>query len=128
MPVTYRHYLENEMIEQLVARVFQARTIAHREHLKTGSYAQHMALGSFYDDIIDAIDAIVETYQGRYGIITIPKIEDKTVGGIAEYILNEAMWMENNRAKFASCNAVLNLIDSLTAIYLTTHYKLTQLK
>lgn len=117
------------MIEQLVARVFQARNIAHREHLKTTSHAQHMALGSFYDDIIGAIDEIVEVYQGRYEIISIPKIEDKVaVGGIAEYLLNEAMWIENNRAKFASCNAVLNLIDGLAAIYLQTNYKLTRLK
>lgn len=116
------------MIEQLVARVFQARNIAHRDHLKTTSYAQHMALGSFYDDIIEAIDEIVEVYQGRYGVIAIPKIEDKAVGGIAEYIMNEAVWIENNRAKFATCNAVLNLIDGLAAIYLRTNYKLTRLK
>ena len=117
------------MIEQLVARVFQARTVAHREHLKTVSFSQHMALGAFYDEIIDAIDEIVEVYQGRYEIITMPKVEDKVVvGGIAEYILNEAIWIENNRAKFATCNAVLNLIDGLTAIYLRTNYKLTRLK
>ncbi len=116
------------MIEQLAARVFQARNIAHREHLKTTSFSQHMALGEFYDSIIDAIDEIVEVYQGRYGVITIPKIEDKVVGGIAEYIMNEAVWIENNRAKFATCNAVLNLIDGLAAIYLRTNYKLTRLK
>ncbi len=116
------------MIEQLVARVFQARNIAHREHLKTTSFSQHMALGEFYDSIIDAIDEVVEVYQGRYGVITIPKIEDKVAGGIAEYIMNEAVWIENNRAKFATCNAVLNLIDGLAAIYLRTNYKLTRLK
>lgn len=116
------------MIEQLVARVFQARNIAHREHLKTTSYAQHVALGAFYDSVIEAIDEIVEVYQGRYEIITIPKIEDKVVGGVAEYLLNEAMWIENNRAKFATCNAVLNLIDGLAALYLQTNYKLTRLK
>jgi hypothetical protein len=116
------------MIEQLVARVFQARNVAHREHLKTKSYAQHMALGDFYDEIIDAIDEIVEVYQGRYGIITIPEIQDKMVGGIAEYIMSEAIWIENNRNKFATCQAVLNRIDDLTALYLRTNYKLTQLR
>lgn len=115
------------MIEQLVARVFQARNAAHREHLRTKSYAQHMALGSFYDEIIEAIDEIVEVYQGRYGIITLPPITDKAVSNIATYIMSEAVWIETNRNKFADCTAVQNLIDGLVAIYLRTNYKLTQL-
>jgi hypothetical protein len=115
------------MIEELVARVFQARNVAHREHLRTKSFARHMALGEFYDEIVCTIDEIVEVYQGRYGIITIPKVEDKTVTDVQNYILNEAVWIENNRAKFATCNAVLNLIDGLAATYLRTSYKLTNL-
>lgn len=115
------------MIEQLVARVFAARNIAHREHLRTKSYEYHMALGSFYDDIIESIDEIVEVYQGRYGMIKKFTVEDKEVVSIPTYILNEAMWIETNRAKFADCSAVLNLIDGLTAIYLRTNFKLVQL-
>src|SRR5512135_3202691 len=117
-----------EMIEQLAARAFQARNVAHREHLKTRSYAQHVALNEFYDDVIDAIDAVVEVYQGRYGLITIPKIDDvPLVPSIATYILTEATWIENNRDKFAKCQAVLNRIDDLTAVYLRANYKLTHL-
>ena len=40
-------------MEQLISLFFLARDIAHKEHLRTDSYARHMALGSFYDDIID---------------------------------------------------------------------------
>jgi hypothetical protein len=115
------------MIEELVARVFQARTVAHREHLKTKSYAKHMALGSFYEDIIGAIDDIVETHQGRYGLITIPTVSDKPVAGIEAYILNESVWIAQNRAKFSDSASVLNLIDGLNEIYLRTSYKLTNL-
>lgn len=115
------------ILDQLVARVFQARTVAHREHLKTKSYAAHMALGSFYDDIIDAIDAIVEAHQGRYGLLVIPTVEDKPVASIATYLMNEALWIEKNRDKFSDCQAILNLVDTLTAVYLGTLYKLNHL-
>jgi len=115
------------MIEQLAMRVMQARNVAHKEHLKTSSYAQHMALGSFYEDVIGVLDDVVEVYQGMYGLIEIPLVEDKEVESITDYLNDEANWIESNRAKFAKCNAVLNLIDGLTAIYLRTNYKLVNL-
>ena len=41
---------------ELVARCFAARTSAHLAHLTTTSYAQHVALGDFYDAIASGAD------------------------------------------------------------------------
>ena len=30
----------------------------------------HSALNIYYDDIVGLVDGLVESYQGRYGIIT----------------------------------------------------------
>ena len=49
---------------ELIAILFLAREIAHREHLKTRSFAAHMALNEFYNDIVERADAIAESYQG----------------------------------------------------------------
>jgi hypothetical protein len=120
-----------EMIEQLAARAFQARNVIHRAHLnpkgpKSGFH--HEVLGALYEDLIEAIDAVVEVYQGRYGITLIPKIEDKLdVQNIGTYVLNEAVWIEANRDKFAKSQAVLNRIDDLAAVYLRANFKLTNL-
>ena len=57
------------MIEELVARVFKTRNQAHLSHWKTKSFAEHQALGSFYDDVIDTLDKLVEATQGSKGII-----------------------------------------------------------
>ena len=114
-------------IEQLVARVFQARNIAHREHHKTDSYSKHSALGSFYEDIIPVIDEIIETYQGRHELIGDYTVMDKKVSNITEYLIAEAAWIENNRKNIDVCPAVQNLIDGLAAIYLQTVYKLSNL-
>ena len=54
---------------KLATVCFEARTSAHIMHLKTRSYATHMALGAFYEGIVGATDAFLEAYQGVYGLI-----------------------------------------------------------
>ena len=52
---------------QFVALLFLARDMAHRAHLKAtgpGSFAAHMALGNFYEEIVERADAFAEAYQG----------------------------------------------------------------
>ena len=75
------------MIARLIAIMFLSREVAHREHLNTKSFAQHMALGSFYDDIIDNADSIAEAYQGRHGLIgKIPMLTETDSGDIADIL------------------------------------------
>jgi hypothetical protein len=44
------------MIEDLIERLFHARNAAHIAHWKTKSYAEHKALGHYYEDVIDQLD------------------------------------------------------------------------
>ena len=75
------------MIARLIAILFLSREVAHREHLNTKSYAQHMALGSFYDTIVDNADSIAEAYQGRHGLIgKIPMLTETDTGDIADIL------------------------------------------
>ena len=57
------------MIGKLVMELFHARTTAHVLHLKSRSYAQHVALQGFYDGVIPLADALAEAYQGEYSLI-----------------------------------------------------------
>ena len=103
-------------MEELVMRVFAARDVAHREHLRTQSYSQHMALNAFYDEIIDQIDEIVECYQGQSSLSWL-------------YCFGRKNWIASNREQLANGSASIgNLIDSLVAIYQRTIYKLTNLQ
>jgi len=45
-------------------------TTGHILHLQSRSYSQHMALGAFYNGIGDLVDAFVEAFQGKYGLLT----------------------------------------------------------
>jgi hypothetical protein len=119
------------MIEQLISRVFYARNLAHFEHWRAtgaGSFSKHMALGSFYDEVIEAIDDLVEAYQGAFDLIgNIPAPE--TGGDILAILEGDAAWIEKNHESICKENrAVGNLIDTLTGVYLSTIYKLRNLK
>ena len=57
------------MIGKLIMELFHARTTAHVLHLKSRSYAQHVALQGFYDRVIPLADALAEAYQGEYSLI-----------------------------------------------------------
>ena len=116
------------MIEELVSRVFYARNLAHFTHWKTKSFSQHMALGEFYDGVIDTIDALVEAYQGVFGLIgnvPAPRID----GDILSVLHADSEWIEANHENICRGNrAVGNLLDSVTDKYITTIYKLENLK
>jgi DNA-binding ferritin-like protein len=120
------------MIEQLISRVFYARNVAHFEHWRatgTGSFAKHMALGSFYDDIIDAIDTLVEAYQGAFDMIGNIPAPENTKGDALKVLEGDADWIEKNHESICRGNrAVANLVDSVTGVYLSAIYKLRNLK
>lgn len=116
-------------IEELAGRVFGIRNAAHLAHWSTDSYAQHQALGDFYDAVVDHIDTIVEAYQGFFGLIGSVKPVDMSVDDIKNLIADEAQAICEARSTIARNNAAIeNLIDGLTEVYFKTFYKLANLK
>lgn len=119
------------MIGRLIALLFLGRELAHREHLRTKSFSQHSALGSFYDGIVDIADSIAEAYQGRHGIIdNIPMLTETSGGDIISVLEKQLAAIEKLRytAVGKDETAIQNLIDEAVALYLSTLYKLKNLK
>ena len=117
------------MIEELIAKVFRTRNQAHLSHWKTKSYAEHQALGSFYDELIDLLDKLVEACQGSKSIIGHVNLEckDESVE-IIKMLTDDANWISKNRSKIAhGVPALENIIDEVVGLYLTTLYKLKNL-
>jgi len=119
-------------IGQLLAIMFLSRDMAHRAHWKTKSYSQHVALGSFYDEIVDNADAIAEAYQGRYYVINdIPILtDDGEKTEIADVL--ESHMEDIEKLRYMACDKedspLQNLIDAAIETYLSTLYKLRNLK
>lgn len=119
------------MIEELIARVFYARNVAHFEHWRAegvGGFSRHMALGDFYDKVIEALDGLVEAYQGAFELVgTIPSPKTKA-SEILLILIEDAEWIEKNHEGVCKGNrAVANLLDGVTGVYLSAIYKLRNL-
>lgn len=113
---------------ELIAMLFLAREIAHRAHLATPSYAQHMALGEFYRRIVEDADALAEAWQGRNGVIDIPLGDMTPDEDIVVALQRHVSWIEANRDRIAGEDRpIQNLIDTALATYLTALYKLRHL-
>lgn len=117
------------MIEELIAKVFAARNAAHLEHWRTKSFAAHMALGDFYDSVIDIVDTLVEAYQGNFGIIgKVPDVEQIHNESCIKCLNDQVAWIAKNRSEIAQeVDSLENIVDELTGLYLKTLYKLENL-
>lgn len=119
------------MVNELVAVLFLSREVAHREHLRTDSYAQHVALGSFYEDVIGLADTLAETCMGRTGkkIEDIPFYSSPMKGEPVKQLEALLKRVEDLRKEcYPEDTAIQNTIDEVVALFLSTIYKLKFLK
>lgn len=114
------------MIEELISRVFTDRNLAHLRHWSTDSLAEHMALGDFYDEVIEQADDLVEAYQGYFnkiGTVEVPAVSTPT--DMISVLSKNAIWINKNRSEIVKqMPALENIIDSLEGVYLKALYKL----
>ena len=61
----------NDNVAMFAAVLLHSATNTHFFHFSTNSYAQHKALGNFYEGIVDLVDDYVEAYMGCYEQIKI---------------------------------------------------------
>ena len=108
-----------------VGQLFLARDVTHSVHLNTRSYAKHKALGGFYPKIIDLADDLVETYQGRHGLIgPITLHSAEKTGNVVEFLEDSLKKIEKGREEFRDDTAIQNIVDEIVGLYLKTLYKL----
>jgi hypothetical protein len=125
--------MENNAITgQFVSTLLASRTQAHIFHLQTPSFAAHKALNEYYDEIVDIIDGIVESYQGKYGIITgygnVALQEYQSCEGIIAYFTTLCMYVEKSRQMLCQDSYIQNQIDEVVALINSTIYKFRFLK
>jgi hypothetical protein len=110
-----------------VGMLFLARDVAHSVHLNTRSFAKHMALQGFYEEIVGLADGFAEAYQGKYGLMgPISLMSAKKTGNIVEFLQDQMDEIEAERFKIVDkdCTPLHNIIDEIVGLYLSTLYKL----
>lgn len=112
--------------EIVLGQLFQSRDIMHLTHLGTTSYAEHKALNNAYEELLDLIDDLIESYYGTTGKrlnIKIPASEYVNAKAHITYIKDYIM---KHRTVFGKENTHLqNIIDEIIALYSKTLYLLT---
>lgn len=112
-------------VETLVSKLLHSVTITHIYHLQTKSYAQHVALGAFYDEVEDLTDSLIEAYQGKYGIIQDYDMNAGDMPSIAlEYMIGLSECVKRERVGFPQDSELQNIIDEIASLIDSTLYKL----
>jgi hypothetical protein len=110
-----------------VGMLFLARDVAHSVHLNTRSFSKHMALNTFYDEIVDLADKFAEAYQGRHGLIgPISLMSAGKTSNILDFMQDQVDEIE--KIRYEVCDKaetpLQNIIDEIVGLYLSTIYKL----
>lgn len=116
-------------IKSFVAKLFETRQVAHNAHLSTKSYAQHKALNSYYDEILELSDTFIETFQGQYGIISgYEEMQIKKENDIVAYFEDAVEKFKETRSELDKDPHLQNIIDEMVGLVYSTLYKLKNLK
>lgn len=115
------------------SKLFESREMAHVYHLSVkgdmGSYAAHVALGAYYEGILEFIDDLIEIYQGQYGLVENFEIIDTTSTKTQtpiEYFEDLVSFVksERNNSLSAEDTHLQNIVDEVIALIYKTLYKL----
>lgn len=121
----------NEDFCEMVCNILHSRNQAHVFHLQTQSFAEHNALNNYYDGVVDLFDGIIESYQGKYGIIKnfkTFKIEQyKNCKKTISYFEKLLDIIDENRESIED-SYIQNQIDTACELINSTLYKLRFLK
>ena len=121
----------NDDFCEIVCRLLHSQTQVHVFHLQTKSYSEHKALQGYYEGIDALVDGLIESYQGKYGILTDYKTYDmeqysngkKTI----TYFKGLLKVIDDSRDSVED-SYLQNQIDTIQELINSTVYKLRFLK
>ena len=122
--------MSHENAAIFVAALLNSSTAAHFLHLSTKSYAEHKALGHFYEDILELADSYAETYQGHYGVIPLEAYPDefKVQKDAARYVANLLKFSQGMRNQLPDDTDLTNIHDEINGLIASTLYMLERFK
>ena len=100
--------------------------IRHCSHHPESPFAAHKALQNYYEGIVDLIDGLVESYQGRYGILRGYTMANqiKEDDNALMYFEGLSKFVEMIRTKVPQDSYIQNEIDNVVNLIESTKYKL----
>lgn len=117
----------NEDFCEMVCQLLHSQTQVHIFHLGTKSYAEHKALQGYYEGVDALTDGLVESYQGKYGLLTNYKSYKnqsyKNKNQVLKYFTGLLSMIEEKR-DCCDDSYIQNQIDTVQELIYSTMYKL----
>ena len=117
----------NEDFCEMACQILHSQKQAHIFHLGTKSFAEHMALNGYYGGIDELIDGIIESYQGKYGLLTNYKSYKNQSYKNKNQVLKYFTGLLNTIEEKRDCcddSYIQNQIDTVQELIYSTMYKL----
>lgn len=90
----------------------------HLMHWETDSYAKHVALGEYYDGIVERTDELAEAMMGRHEKLKFG------AGDPVEYLEKMQRFVEESRKHLPQETELQNIVDEIAQLIDSTLYKL----
>ena len=122
--------MDKNTVGEFIGNLFHSATITHFMHLQSKSYSQHIALGTYYDEIIELVDAVAESIQGCYGelITTYPQMFSNVSVTPLEYMTMLQVFVADSRVDLPQESNIQNEVDNIATLIDSTIYKLAFLE
>ena len=118
------------MLNSILQNLFAVRDIAHALHLKTKSFAEHVALDALYTKLVDMADEFAEVWIGTNGDSS-EEPDQATVfvsNDAASFIGEVAEWAEKVKGDINPDQGhLLNIWDEFLSLVYRTKYKIDNL-
>jgi hypothetical protein len=121
---------QSDPVMQFIMCLLHSVTNGHILHLTTTSYAEHKALGTFYNEIGDLVDSFIEAFQGKYGLLHDFTTDYRLPGEPIVYMTYLKMEVQILRRAelFPQDSELQNIVDEIAQLIDSTLYKLRFLK
>lgn len=123
--------MKKAAIQGLIGVLFLSRDFAHKRHLAADKFAEHDALGDFYEGIIPLADKLAEAWQGKHLTLIgdIPTLDTNFKESSVKGLQSQLEVVRQYRDDVAEdCSPIANILDEIEGAYLSVIYKLTFLK
>jgi hypothetical protein len=113
--------------EALLCEMLEASAQAKVFHWQTSSFAEHEALGEFYEGFNDLMDKFIESYQGCYGRIMMGcdmEVKPYTLDAPVTFLESFKSYISGEARMLVISNSALTN-DEINALVDQTIYRLT---
>ena len=115
--------------EELLCEMLEASAQAKVFHWQTSSFAEHEAMGEFYEGFNDLMDKFIEAYQGCYGRIMMGcdmEVKPYTMDAPITFLEDFRSYISGGARMLVIGNSALtNILDEINGLVEQTIYRLT---